>query len=58
MCYIEVTEKEKEGKMSFSIFIFIYTIHLAYGTNKQYVAVLLLHNTTNHYQALYRISEF
>ena len=76
--------------MSFSIFIFIYTIHLAYlkvytilentgsnksreicdrifigekekiinkGTNKQYVAVLLLHNTTNHYQALYQISE-
>ena len=76
--------------MSFSIFIFIYTIHLAYlkvytkfentgsnrsweicdrnfhwrerkwinkGTYKQYVAVLLLHNTTNHYQALYQISE-
>ena len=91
-CYIGVTEekieKEKEGKMSFSIFI-IYTIHLAYlklytkfentgsnrirdicdsnfhwrerkmnkGTDKQYVAVLLLHNTTNHYQALYQISE-
>ena len=79
---------EKEGKMSFSIFIFIYTIHLAYlkvytkfeklapigaersvteifigerekwinkGTDKQYVAVLLLHNTTHHYQALYQI---
>ena len=32
MCYIRVTEGkiEKEGKMSFSIFIFIYTIHLAY----------------------------
>ena len=32
MCYIGVTEGkiEKEGKMSFSIFIFIYTIHLAY----------------------------
>ena len=32
MCYIGVTEgkNEKEGKMSFSIFIFIYTIHLAY----------------------------
>ena len=32
MCYIGVTERkiEKEGKMSFSIFIFIYTIHLAY----------------------------
>ena len=76
--------------MSFSIFIFIYTIHLAYlkvytqfentgsnrnreicdinfigekekwinkGTDKQYVAVVLLHNTTNHYQALYQISE-
>ena len=75
--------------MSFSIFVFIYTIHLAYlkvytkfentgsnrsreicdrnfhwrerkmnkGTDKQYVAVLLLHNTTNHYQALYQISE-
>ena len=90
--YIGVTEGKikKEGKMSFSIFIFIYTIHLAYlkvytifentgsnrsreicdrifigekeklinkGTDKQYVAVLLLHNTTNHYQALYQISE-
>ena len=76
--------------MSFSIFIFIYTIHLAYlkvytifentgsnmsreicdriligekekwinkGTDKQCVAVLLLHNTTYHYQALYQISE-
>ena len=32
MCYKGVTERkiEKEGKMSFSIFIFIYTIHLAY----------------------------
>ena len=32
MCDIGVTERkiEKEGKMSFSIFIFIYTIHLAY----------------------------
>ena len=30
MCYIGVTEGkiEKEGRMSFSIFIFIYTIHL------------------------------
>ena len=29
MCYIGVTEGkiEKEGKMSFSIFTFIYTIH-------------------------------
>ena len=29
MCYIGVTERkiEKEGKMSLSIFIFIYTIH-------------------------------
>ena len=92
MCYIGVTEGkiEKEAKMSFSIFIFIYTVHLAYlkvytkfentgsnrsreicdrnfhwrerkmnnkGTDKQYVAGLLLHNTTNHYQALYQISE-
>ena len=82
MCYIGETEGkiEKEAKMSFSIFIFIYTIHLAYlkvytkfentgsnrsreekwinkGTDKQYVAVLLLHNTNNHYQALYQISE-
>ena len=32
MCYIGVTEGkiEKEAKMSFSIFIFIYTIHLTY----------------------------
>ena len=32
MCYIGVTERkiEKEGKMSFSIFIFIYSIHLPY----------------------------
>ena len=31
MCYIGVTEgKIEKGKMSFSIFIFIYTIHLAY----------------------------
>ena len=27
------------------------------GTDMQYVAGLLLHNTTNHYQALYQISE-
>ena len=26
-------------------------------TDKQYVAVILLHNTTHHYQALYQISE-
>ena len=91
MCYIGVTEGkiEKEGKMSLSKFIFIYTIHLAYlkmftkfkntgsnrsgeiidrnfhwrerkmnkGTDEQYVAVLLLHNTTHHYQALCQISE-
>ena len=32
MCYIGVTagKIEKEGKVSFSIFIFIYTIHVAY----------------------------
>ena len=32
LCYIGVTEGkvEKEGKMSFSIFIFIYTVHFAY----------------------------
>ena len=31
MCYKGVTEgKIKKGKISFSIFIFIYTIHLAY----------------------------
>ena len=31
MCYIGVTEgKSEKGKMSFSIYIFIYTIHLAY----------------------------
>ena len=32
MCYIRATEGkiEKEDKMSFSVFIFIYTIHLAY----------------------------
>ena len=32
MCYIGVTEGkiENKGKISFSIFIFIYTIHLAY----------------------------
>ena len=32
MCYIGLTEGkiEKKGKMSFSIFIFIYTIHLSY----------------------------
>ena len=92
MFYIGVTEGkiEKEGKISFSMFIFIYTIHLTYlkvyttfentgsnrsreicdkifhwrerkqinkGTDKQYVALLLLHNTTNHYQALCQISE-
>ena len=28
------------------------------GTDKQYVAALLLHSTSNHYQALYQISEF
>ena len=27
------------------------------GTDMQYAAVLLLHNTTHHYQALYQISE-
>ena len=27
------------------------------GTDKQYVAVLLLQNTNNQYQALYQISE-
>ena len=27
------------------------------GTDKQYVSVFLLHNTTHHYQALYQISE-
>ena len=27
------------------------------GTDKQYVAVVLLHNTTNHYQALHQIPE-
>ena len=27
------------------------------GTDKQYVAVLLLHNTTHHHKALYKISE-
>ena len=32
MCYKGVTEGkiEKEGKLNFSIFIFIHTIHLAY----------------------------
>ena len=35
MCHIRMTEGKienlkKEGKMSFNIFIFIYTIHLAY----------------------------
>ena len=32
MCYIGLTEGkiEKEAKMSFSMFIFIYAIHLAY----------------------------
>ena len=27
------------------------------GTDKQYVAAFLLHNTTHHYQALYQICE-
>ena len=27
------------------------------GTDKQYVAVILLNNTTHHYQALYQILE-
>ena len=27
------------------------------GTDKQYVAAFLLHNTTHHYRALYQISE-
>ena len=27
------------------------------GTDKQYVAVFLLHNTNHHLQALYQISE-
>ena len=27
------------------------------GTDMQYVAVLMLHNTTHHYQAWYQISE-
>ena len=27
------------------------------GTDKQYVSVFLLHNTTHRYQALYKISE-
>ena len=27
------------------------------GTNMQYVAMILLHNTTHHYQALYQIYE-
>ena len=35
MCYIGVTERnienlKKEGKMSFSIFILIYTLHFTY----------------------------
>ena len=32
MCYIGVTEGkiQKEGKMGFSVFIFIFTMHLAY----------------------------
>ena len=36
MCYKGVIEGkiEKEGKMSLSIFIFIYTIHLAYLSSK------------------------
>ena len=32
-------------------------IKLNKGIDKQYVAVLLLHNTTHHYQALNQISE-
>ena len=43
---------KKEGKMRNSILISIYTVF-----DKQYVAVLLLHNTINHYQALCQISE-
>ena len=41
-CEISIGEKEKWTNK---------------GTDKQYVAVLLLHNTTHHYQALYQISE-
>ena len=89
MCGVTEGKIEKEAIMKLSIFIFIYTIHLAYlkvytkfentgsnrnreifdrnfhwrerkmnkGTDKQYVAVFLLLNTTNHYQAFYQISE-
>ena len=86
----KIENLKKEGKMSISILIFIYTIHFAClkvytkfenigsnrsweicdrifleekekwtnkGTDKQYVAVILLHNTTHHYQALYIISK-
>ena len=41
MYYIRVKEGKNENK----------------ETDKQYKAVLLLHNTTNHYQTLYQISE-
>ena len=55
--------------MSFSIFIFIYTIHLAYlqvytkfentgsNGNQEICDSLLLQKTTHQYQALYQISE-
>ena len=41
MCYIGVTEGKienlkKDGKMSISILIFIYTIHFAYLNKKKY----------------------
>ena len=36
---------------------FVQSPHLMTLRHKQYVAVLLLHNTTHHYQALYQISE-
>ena len=48
----ECCKFEKEGKMSFSIFI-----EWTNETDKQYVAVFLLYNTTYHYQALFQISE-
>ena len=55
----------KKGKTKISILISIHTVHFAFlkvytkfeNTDKQYVAVLLLHNTTHHYLALYQISE-
>ena len=42
MCHKGATEGkiEKEGKMSFSIFIFIYTIHLAYRRYTQNLKTL------------------